>query len=447
MLGDEGIGGGEVTHFFPAPRSHKQTQHSLDGAKGRDAGLGQKQVSVVGSGSDEGQFPPVLGILHGIGLPFPAGFFPGGFGSGVGFPGKYGLKVVESGAVLAFIVLPGEEVGEIESAASDEPGEPAGFGRVSAVFADALCMNIGGEQPDFSCSPEAVGGIVGHIQHRGELISIFGLEATGAEVHFADEVGIGEAEAFHLPGPNEEGAVYFDPVDIHEVFIEVPAPHPVLRGEFIVNHHSGEGTESAFDIRFGGGNAVDFSGGNGKELVEGPGGEVGGLLVAADFGYFQLDGFFGQHDGEEEFLAFAKGEGLLLVKVSVLGKAQGIIAGGEGEGPEAGTVADGGERLTGHLNAGTGQGIIGAGFYPAGERRLLSLEPKGEEEKKKSDSDHACREEEQRLCRSAIMALGLEAPYTVFPATRMEAPARAISAQFSRVTPPSTSMRVVHPFS
>ena len=84
------------------------------------------------------------------------------------------------------------------------------------------------------------------IEHRRDLVSIFGVEGTGREDDIARQVGVDEAHALLLRIADQEGSVYLYVVDKDEVFIVVAAPHVVLRTQLV----GGVGAGQHLDDRF-----------------------------------------------------------------------------------------------------------------------------------------------------------------------------------------------------
>ncbi len=64
-------------------------------------------------------------------------------------------------------------------------------------------------------------------------------------------MGMDNAHPFLLTGPCQERTEHFKSIDVHEIFVEIPAADIVLRAHFVSRAHPGEGLDDPFHAAFG----------------------------------------------------------------------------------------------------------------------------------------------------------------------------------------------------
>ena len=70
------------------------------------------------------------------------------------------------------------------------------------------------------------------VEHRAQLVPVFGFKPARTEFNAVHHVGVGERQSLLLAAPHQEGAVHFDVVDVDQIFVERPAPHVVRAAQF-----------------------------------------------------------------------------------------------------------------------------------------------------------------------------------------------------------------------
>ena len=193
---------------FAAVEEHGEAQGLVEVAELGLAALGHLVVAVAGVDAQQADLHLVAGVV-----------------------GPVALQVGVARVVLGLGVQPLQH-------------QPVGAVAEAGDLPDALlrhgALDVEGtaQQAGHGRAVELLGTLVPDVQHAAHLVPVAGLEAAGTELDALDQVGIGEAEPLLLACPHQEGAVHLDVVHVHEVLVEVAAPHGVARAQLIAAHEA-----------------------------------------------------------------------------------------------------------------------------------------------------------------------------------------------------------------